>query len=81
MLEKPSLSTRSSTPARDNDLRGPSGETAGGPDDSSQGGDVEVVHVGVGQKNQVDWRQLVDRDTGMALAAQHESIVWRRRGQ
>jgi hypothetical protein len=56
--------------ARDNNLRGPSGETAGGPDDSSQGREVEVIHVGVGEEDEVDRGELSDRDSGMALAAQ-----------
>ena len=49
----------------------PSGETAGGPDDSPQGREVEVIHVGVSQQHEVDWRQFVDCDAGTALAAQH----------
>ena len=57
--------------ARNDHLGGPSGETASGPDDSSQGGEVEVIHVGVSQQHEVDGRQFVDRDAGMALAAQH----------
>jgi hypothetical protein len=48
----------------------PTGELAGGADYFSQGSEVEMVHVGVGQEDKIDGRKVVYLYSGMALAAQ-----------
>src|ERR1700733_2119602 len=45
------------------------GKTTGGADDSPKGGEVEVIHVGVGEEDEVDGREPADRDSGVTLAA------------
>lgn len=55
---------------RDDDFWCRTAKAAGGADDSTQGGFVEVVHVGVGDEDEIDGREVADEDAGAALAAQ-----------
>ncbi len=57
---------------RHDDLRGASGEPAGGANDAAQGGEIEVVHVGVRQQDEVDGRQFADQDACATLPAQED---------
>lgn len=54
------------------DLGSAAVEAACGADDAAQRGDVEVVHVGVGDKDGVDGGKVLDEDAGAALTAEED---------
>jgi hypothetical protein len=45
------------------------------PDYAAEGGDIEVVHVRVGQENEIDRRELFDEEPRAPLSAQHDQAL------
>jgi hypothetical protein len=58
--------------AGDDDLGSPAAEAPGGANDAAERGDVEVVHVGVGDEDEIDGGHLFDEEAGAALAAKDD---------
>jgi hypothetical protein len=45
---------------------------AHGAEDGAEGGEVEVVHVGVGEEDRVDGREMAGEEAGAALTAEQD---------
>ena len=65
--------------ARHDDFRSPAGQPSRKPDDSPERRQIEMIHMRMGEQDEIDRRQILQQHAGMTLTAQQNQSLRKHR--